>query len=1202
MSNTDSRYRAMSVRATVAAILGATLLGGFATQAWSADEEKLEEVQVTGSRITRRDLVSNSPIVSVETAALEQRSGLNIESYLNQLPAYNPAGSPTVKGGTGGNTDVQISAVSSVGIASISLRGFGPNRGLVLVDGRRATPTNALMVVDLNSVPSSMIKRVEIISGGASATYGADALAGVSNFILRKDFQGLEVDGQYGISQAGDGAETRASALMGTKFADGRGNVVFAAEYYNREASYEKNRDFYKKGWADPTVGGNFLGFIFGLNGPNFNTGAFSPNALGAILGKAGNLTVGSSGVGNIGLRFNPDSTIFDPTGNNAASFKLPIDGLRYSYVTAFNDSFANNTSVYGTGTAPNPAAPALIQKIKYNEIDGYAGSPQTRYAFMGSGQFDVTDHVQFYSSARFSQSRTTTYLAGTNASFGWEATVPYNPVTDSPVVAQGTLVGGVAVDYKNAATVSAILANPAAYANSGFIATGAAGAQHPVPLQMAILLNSRANTTAGWIVETYPLNSFASRSTLDENMSWQMEAGLKFDLPFKDWKGDLYYSRGESQTYNVANGNNSLARWRGEVTAADYGRNSKLQSNRTNNVGANLGFGSVAVPCTTGFYDTIFKGDTRPSEDCLYAVNAPLQTRTENQQDIGELNFQGGLFNLPAGEVRSAVGYQYRRNSSQFIPDILQSTASFTDQVIGVYPTGYMNAQTKVNDYYAEMLVPVLADSFVKKIELELGGRYSDYDKTAATTTFKVNGSVEVNDYVRFRGGYNRANRAPNLGELYLNLQQIFTGGGSYGDPCSLISNSPFGAGGAAPNPWTASNVVSALAGGQTAAGAKSAYLVCQAQMGALGAFNTTPSANQGLGYYAPAAAAGAVGGGGFAWVNQIGNQQLKSEIADTYTAGFVVKSPFEHALLSSLSATVDWYQIGIENAILPYSVTYAQWLCYGAVQVTDAAGAAAQAASTACQNVPRGQNGGGLLSTQVSYSNQASVKTSGVDFGINWMGQLSDMGLSSLPGAISLNVQGTWLDYYKTKQSAANYDPTTDWKGSLGPNLQGFNAGAYTYRLFTNLTYVLPTLNVGLRWRHLPAVAVAAKAAEDAIIENNAAAAAGSGAPILSYTPTTAQMAPAYDAFDLSANWNLNDTISIRAGINNVLDTQPALTGISKGYPLGTTLSAVCNGAPGCVNPGGYSLPSSGQGTTNGGYYDVLGRSFFLGFKAKF
>jgi hypothetical protein len=364
------------------------------------------------------------------------------------------------------------------------------------------------------------------------------------------------------------------------------------------------------------------------------------------------------------------------------------------------------------------------------------------------------------------------------------------------------------------------------------------------------------------------------------------------------------------------------------------------------------------------------------------------------------------------------------------------------------------------------------------------------------------------------------------------------------------------------------------------------------------MGAGATNPQG----GYYTNSHAPGAIGGGGFAWVNQIGNAKLKSEIADTYTAGFVLRSPFDNALLSNITATVDWYQISLKDAILPYSITYAQYLCYGAVQVADATAAAAQANSVACQSLPRSPSTGDSLTTLVSYDNQATVKTSGVDFTVNWYAKLADMGLDSLPGGLNLGMQGTWLDYYKTKQSPATFDPVTDWKGTLGPNLQGFNAGAYSYRVFTNLSYMLPTVSFNLRWRHLPSVAVAAKATEDAIKANNAAAAAGAALPILSYTPITNLPVPSYDAFDFSVNWNFAENFTVRAGVDNLLDKQPAITGATTGYPVGTTLSGVCNGAPGCVNPGAYSLGTTGQGTTNGGYYDVLGRRYFLGFKAKF
>ena len=241
-----------------------------------------------------------------------------------------------------------------------------------------------------------------------------------------------------------------------------------------------------------------------------------------------------------------------------------------------------------------------------------------------------------------------------------------------------------------------------------------------------------------------------------------------------------------------------------------------------------------------------IFAGDTRPSENCLTAVQAQLQTRTQNQQNIYEVNAQGGLFELPAGQVRAAVGFQFRENRAQFIPDILQSTSSFADQVVGVYPTGYMDARILTRDTYAELLIPILRDQGLKNLELEFGGRYSNYSATDSTFTYKVALNAELNDWFRLRGGYNRATRAPNLGELFLATQEIFTVGGNFGDPCGLRSNAPYSAAGAIdpltgepyPDPQVGAGETDdpQLAPGQTQAGADSAYLICQAMMGGPG------------------------------------------------------------------------------------------------------------------------------------------------------------------------------------------------------------------------------------------------------------------------------------------------------------------------------------------------------------------------------
>src|SRR5580692_7250437 len=249
-----------SVRVAVAIALGTVAVVGAAPRVFAADADTtnvskpasteeaapLEEVTVTGSRIKRKDLSSSSPLITVDSEQLESRSGLNLESYLNQLPNYNPAQTPTTE-----NEDVQPSAVNTVGISTISLRGFGPNRSLVLIDGHRTTPVNALMVTDINSIPGAMVDRVEIITGGASAVYGADAIGGVTNFILKKNFTGASIDVQDGISQAGDGNELRVSTQMGSKIADGRGNIIMGMEYYDRDAAYQKNRDFFTNSWSD---------------------------------------------------------------------------------------------------------------------------------------------------------------------------------------------------------------------------------------------------------------------------------------------------------------------------------------------------------------------------------------------------------------------------------------------------------------------------------------------------------------------------------------------------------------------------------------------------------------------------------------------------------------------------------------------------------------------------------------------------------------------------------------------------------------------------------------------------------------------------------------------------------------------------------------------------------------------------------------
>jgi iron complex outermembrane recepter protein len=1185
----------------------------------------IEEVEVTGTRIRRKDLEASSPLVTIDAETLETRSGLNIESYLNQLPNYNPAQVPTTE-----NEDVQPSAVNTVGISTISLRGFGPNRSLVLVDGKRTTPVNALMVTDINTIPEAMIDRVEIITGGASATYGADAIGGVTNFILKKNYEGASLDVQDGITQAGDGNELRVSGLMGSKIAGDKGHITFGLEYYDRSVAYQKNRDFDTDAWTDPNAlsTNTFNLGIFGMNSyTNGFAGMPSVAALSAVIpSRAGSVyTYGSTGAVS-SITFNQGgSGINGPMWTQAgplatSGYTGPTSGNGYSTVNCFDTTMQNTAA----------AAPNETQCLRFNDTAATLDTPQTRYSFFANGTYDITDKVQWYTNARFAQSLTSTYLSvPTTATFGWEAQVPFNATTDSPI--NPALITSATPTATLQAIAAAFTANPTAsnpYFNPAFKGAGTAGAQHPVPWQLAMLLDSRGASAGGvpataglgiafggpvacnpaiakslcstaptsWIVAYDPYLEAPGRSTVDRADSWQMETGLKFPLEVSDWTGELYYSRGESEDYENGLGVDSLQRYRALIDSPDYGAGQTFQGNQN---GASAGFGTtVPTTCSSGFYNTIFF-NSAPSADCNNAISAVLQTYTAMEQDIVEANFNGTVFKLHAGDVSGAFGYQYRRDSGQFQPDNLQATNSFLDQAIGLYPLGTLQQQEiSAKDGYVELFVPIVGGmKYLQNLNLDVGGRYSDYSNTPNAATFKVSLDAQILKSVRIRGGFNRATRAPNLGELYLGQQETFVVGGAlYGDPCSLRSTAPFGAGGAAPDTSPSKgNGPTQVASGQTAAGAVSTYLICQAQMGATGTAD----------YYGNTAQGNAAAN--FAWLNEEGNPNLRSETADTWTAGIVFNNLGDSPWIAGFNGSIDYWQIDIKNAIELDSTDYASFLCYGDTDVTNATEAAAQAATAACQNVARNPTTGAAETALLQYNNQATIGTAGVDLELNWFAQFVDMGIPIIPGGLSFSSQDTMLMYYKTKQSPADFDVDINWKDSLGPNLAGTNPGAYGYRLTAAIGYVLPAVSFNLRWRFLPSVNSPSHAQTAGIIQNNN----NPGATILSYVPDNSIAAPAWNAFDLSFNWNINKTFSLRGGISNLFDKEPAIiggtgtNGANTGFPTSRPLTSYCTAATaakGCVNPGAYALPNDGAGDTNPGFYDVYGRTFFLGAKAQF
>ncbi|WBO21411.1 TonB-dependent receptor domain-containing protein [Sphingomonas abietis] len=196
--------------------------------------EKSGEIIVTGTNIRQPNLSSPVPVTSISAATLLATGNLSLGDALNDLPALR---------GTFSQAN-STRFIGTSGVNFLDLRGLGTSRTLVLVDGRRhVTSSPGDYLVDTNTIPDDLLERVDIITGGSSAVYGTDAIAGVVNFVLKQNFDGLKVSGQGGISSRGDRGSYYGSVVYGKNFSEGRGNIAGAVEYSRSNAIYNTDRD-----------------------------------------------------------------------------------------------------------------------------------------------------------------------------------------------------------------------------------------------------------------------------------------------------------------------------------------------------------------------------------------------------------------------------------------------------------------------------------------------------------------------------------------------------------------------------------------------------------------------------------------------------------------------------------------------------------------------------------------------------------------------------------------------------------------------------------------------------------------------------------------------------------------------------------------------------------------------------------------------
>lgn len=677
---------------------------------------------VTGSRITQPNLVASSPVLVVTGTEAIENGDVTLDTYLNTLPQINPAGTTTSNNpGNGGQSNV-------------NLRGLGSNRNLVLINGRRPMVSASDQTVDLNTIPQALIQRIDVTTGGGGATYGADAIAGVVNLILKDDFEGLDLRANYTNStEYMDAYEYAFSGTLGGNFADDRGNIAFSAEYSKRQGLIKKQRAFASQATSTtltPPVG-RFI--EVSRAGQQFTQAGL--DSLFAGYGVAPE-QVPLAGLSLIG--FNSDGSLF-----SGGIFNNPLDIANYRYDPLGGDAAAANQNY-----APD------FYSYNFDAINLLVNPLERKSAFM-TGHFEIAPAIDVFSQAGYTQYTSANALAPTPVGtriYGTDG-------TSNPSYAESGLITPVGT----CSTFNTTYCNTTGYVTNSIIPV-----TNPfIPADLAALLAQRtgddpfltgSGATEPFRLAIRSLNTGLRQSTYD-NEVMQGLLGARGQIS-SNWRYEAYYSWGQTTIDQEASGNVNVANLQALLQAPDGG-------------------------------DSICEGGYNPfgiqplSNECIEYLNETGSTRTRFTQKIAQAFVQGDLMEMAGGTLSVLGGVESRKFKYTFDPGALSGP------IAGFNTATPDRGTNDFLDFFAEAYVPVL-----ENLDLSLGYRHSTSDfndiengidgKKQGSDAYRAEVAYQPIPEVRLRASYQRAVRAPNFGEL-------FSGGASFVqafDPCSVGTN----------------------------------------------------------------------------------------------------------------------------------------------------------------------------------------------------------------------------------------------------------------------------------------------------------------------------------------------------------------------------------------------------------------------------
>ena len=769
------------------------------------DEELLtEEVIVTGSRIARTGFDTMMPTVVVDSQVIENQGATNIADSLAVLPQFGLAGQSTQ--GDQNN--------SNIGAVFVDLFGLGSQRTLTLVNGKRFVGGNSPTLftnsdpglqVDFNMLPSSMVERVEIITIGGAPVYGADAIAGTVNVIMKSNFEGMDLRAHKGFADESPNIEEdRFSAVVGGNFDNNRGNIIAGFEWTKREGLAEFERSHLRVGWQFREPAGE----------SEFDR-ELVPNAHANIVSGGGVITPGALLIPNFGLGQWPDGRYlqFAPDGS-----LVPYD----------------------VGTPTGNAVWSLGgEGLFLPDVTGLF-TPVDRKVFASFARYELFDWMEAYGEFFYANSNTfqiTSQSAYQSGLFG-EESYALNFSADHPLLtpaARDTL---------------------AALGTDNFW------------LQRASI-DLRDNGRGG------------NESSAEVNM-WRAVGGLRgsFDLFNRAFDWDVAYIHGSSDSYTRQIDIDSRRFFYALDVVLDADGNPACRvvadpSSRPDDPSAPFGTG-LATDDEDNCVPLDIFGEGRPSPEALAYIQRDLVSRTSLTQTVLSADMTFGLFNLPAGEMGVAFGYEHREERADFNAGGWAQTGYGRSVPISSVAGGY-----ETDEFYGEFFAPLIDPDMdiplVYSASIEGAARTIDNSFAGRDNAWTIGGRWAPIEMFEFRANITESVRAPAVTELFLPRSGLFS---FANDPCDqrFVDTGP--------NPGT-----------------RRANCVAD---------GIDPDS-----FVSNVANASVNGTSG-------GNPDLLNESAESWTAGVVIRP------IDSLQIAVDYVDIDLTDAIQTFTLTQVMESCY--------------------------------------------------------------------------------------------------------------------------------------------------------------------------------------------------------------------------------------------------------------------------------